>query len=137
MTSEANAHIDKIISLIKDECQKESIDASSFILSGEYRNYRYGYTTEVGEGFEISITNKEAFNAKNSDQYYKLSLLQQKIKLNEENCFVYLVPEISAGGDYLSIKSNKFQNDEEVVLHLENGVSVIDFWAEWCGVFPI
>jgi len=140
MTSEAKAHIDKIISLIKDECQKESIDTSSFILSGEYTDARYsksGETNQIGEGFRISIINEEDFNPKNTHQYSKLSLIQEKINgLNKEEVeahSVKLVPEMRPVGDYLLIKSNKFQNDEEVVLHLENGVSVIDFWAEWCG----
>lgn len=59
MSSEATTNIDKITALIKEECQKENIDISSFVLSGEYSKCTGGSqsTSELREAKPIKITN--------------------------------------------------------------------------------
>jgi len=123
--------------MVKTTLEKDNFDISNLNLSVEYEIYVAG-NPELFEGDYFTISNNEAYKSENSDSYLELKTIQNKMMQTIYNCYDFdcelsLIPKLKKGDTYVPINSNRFDNDKQEILHLENGVSIIDFWAEWCG----
>jgi hypothetical protein len=78
------------------------------------------------------LKSNESLKADNPENILKLACVQKKIKDKYSQTHSWhfnLVPESIEGNNYISIKSNKFENDEEVFLNSQSEILILFFWA--------
>ena len=136
MSSTRSDNINKLCQPIKEKLEKLSIDSSAMKLEGEYIDILELNNGELVSNPYIMLKNKEPFNQENTALYKNLDSIAEETanEMYEEiNCDINLTPKISTGNNYITIKAKSLETDVETILRKENGITVIDFWAEWCG----
>jgi len=131
-------NFNKFIEKLGEFSTNENIDFQRFTLKCKNVKYLDGSpnTTEIKEDSYSNINNGTPFKKEDFDSYIQImnknfSDFSQEIK--KLNCSLKFKPTCSIGKPYFPVKAKRLENDEEKVLMLENVVTVIDFWAEWCG----
>jgi len=134
MSSEASANIEIIVNIFREECLKDNVQISSFVLTGEFLKYLAGEpdSSNIREASAVMLKSNDSPKVDNPENILKLACVQKKImdKYSQTHfCHFNLIPESIEGNNYIPIKSNKFENDEEVFLNSQSEILILFFWA--------
>jgi len=124
--------------ILKEEAQKRDIDITKYTLEAEIE--KSITQTDSKDQIKIStltyIKNKSMYNLEDNKNILKLNSLTNNlygIHYETYQCNLDLLNKIKNGDRYINVTGKNFKNNEEAVLLYKDGVTVIDFWAEWCA----